>query len=170
MFRISKSAVIDASPERVFACLADVNLYQKWYRSLDLKVTETSASEPSVGYSGRLEGRYRDLPVTFRLEFLEYAPYSRLACRQSEVYSVRDFRGRAGSGVSPLKSKESAYRISYDLESSGMGTRLTRSSEPSGQWWALPAYLVWPVIQPIRAFNQRQVLKTIKAHLEDTDN
>ncbi len=170
MFRISKSALIDAPPDRVFACLADVRLHTKWYRSLDFKVAETSVGEPGVGYSGRLEGMYRDLPVTFRLEITEFTPYSRLAYRQSENYTTRDFRGRGRAGVAPLKSKESAYRISYDLQSSGMGTRLTRNSEPAGQWWALPAYLVWPVIQPIRAFSQRQVLKMIKAQLEGSDN
>ncbi len=170
MFRISKSALIDAPPDRVFACLADVRLHTNWCSSLDLKVAETSAGEPGVGYSGRLEGMYRDLPVTFRLEITEFTPYSRLAYRQSEVYTTRDFRGRGRAGVAALKSKESAYRISYELQPSGMGTRLTRSSEPAGQWWALPAYLVWPVIQPIRAFGQSQVLKMIKAELESSDN
>jgi len=166
MFRISKSALIDAPPDRVFASLADARLHTNWYESLDLKVTETSDGEPGVGYSERFEGMYRDLPVTFRLEITEFTPYSHLTYLQSETYTTRDFRARAGSGVPALKSKESAYRIAYDLQPSGTGTRLTRSSEPAGQWWALPAYLLWPVIQPIRAFNQRQVMKTIKAQLE----
>ncbi len=167
MFRISKSQLIDAPPERVFACLADVRRHTGWYRSVDLHVAETSAGDPEVGWQGRLEGMYRDLPVTFRLEITEFAPYSRVSYRQLEVYKTRDFRGRAGSGVSALKSKESAYRITYDLEPSGIGTRLTRSSEPSGQWWALPAYLVWPVVQPIRAMNQALVLRTIKSQVEE---
>lgn len=74
-------------------------------------------------------------------------------------------------GVRPVQmASESAYRISYDLEPSGLGTRLTRSSEPAGQWWALPAYLVWPVVQPIKFFNQSQVLKMIKTELEESDD
>ena len=54
--------------------MAGVRLHTKWYRSLDLKVAETSVGEPGVGYSGRLEGMYRDLPVTFRLELTEFTP------------------------------------------------------------------------------------------------
>ena len=166
MFRISRTALINAPTDQVFASLADVNLHTKLHRSLDLEVAETSAGGPGIGQSVLLEGMYRDLPVSFRLEFTEITPHSRLSYRQSETYTTRDFRARGGSGVAALKSKESAYRISYELQPSGTGTQLTRSSEPAGQWWALPAYLLWPVIQPIRAFNQRQVMKTIKAQLE----
>jgi hypothetical protein len=66
-------------------------------------------------------------------------------------------------------TSESAYRISYDLEPSGLGTRLTRRSEPSGQWWALAAYLVWPLVKPIRVLNQSQVLRLIKSELDAPD-
>ena len=99
MSRISKSASIDAAPDRVFACLAGVRLHTKWYRSLDLKVAETSVGEPGVGYSGRLEGMYRDLPVTFRLELTEFTPDFRLAYRQTEIYTTRDLKSATFAGV-----------------------------------------------------------------------
>ena len=171
MFRVSKSALIDSPPERVFAWLADVRRHVAWYRSFDMRVTEISPGEPKVGYLGRMEGKYRDRPVSFRMEITRFEPYSHLAFLQTEVYSSPAPRGRTRSkGVRPIQmTSESAYRISYDLEPSGLGTRLTRRSEPSGQWWALPAYLVWPLVQPIRFLNQSQVLGLIKSELEAPD-
>jgi len=170
MFRISKSAFIDAPPEQVFAWLADFRRHVAWYRSLNMRVSETSEGEPRVGYVGPMEGNYRDRQVSFRLEITRLEPYSHLSFRQSEVYLAPARRDRPRSkGVRPVQmASESAYRISYDLEPSGLGTRLTRSSEPAGQWWALPAYLVWPVVQPIKFFNQSQVLKMIKTELEES--
>ena len=171
MFRVSKSALINAPPERVFAWLADVRQHVAWYQSFNMRVTETSPGEPRVGYVGCMEGNYRDRPVSFRMEITRLEPYSHIAFLQSEVYLAPAYSGRTRSkGVRPVQmASESAYRISYDLEPSGLGTRLTRSSEPAGQWWALPAYLVWPLVQPIRYLNQSQVLKMIKSQLEGLD-
>ena len=74
MFRISRTALINAPTDQVFASLADVNLHTKLHRSLDLEVAETSAGGPGIGQSVLLEGMYRDLPVSFRLEFTEITP------------------------------------------------------------------------------------------------
>jgi uncharacterized protein YndB with AHSA1/START domain len=119
MVQVSKSALIDSPPERVFACLADVRRHVAWYRSFDMRVTEISPGEPKVGYLGRMEGKYRDRPVSFRMEITRFEPYSHLAFLQSEVYSSPPPRGRARSkGVRPIQmTSESAYRISYDLGS-----------------------------------------------------
>ena len=136
-----------------------------------MKVSETSEREPKVGYLGRLDGDYRDRPVTFRIEITEFAPYSRIAYRQLEVYTARNFRAHNCAGVHTpaLKIKESAYHIAFDLEPNGLGTKLTRSSEPADQWWTLPTYLVWPVVQSIRFANQSQALKMIKSELKAAD-
>ena len=148
--------------------MADLRRHTGWYRSLNLRVSETSEGEPRVGYLGRLDGDYRDQPVTFRLEITEFAPYSRIASRQLEVYTTRDLTAynRAGVHTPALKIKESAYNIAFNLEPNGLGTRLTRSSEAAGQWWTLPAYLVWPMVQSIRFANQSQALKMIKSELK----
>ena len=148
--------------------MADLRRHTGWYRSLNLRVSETSEGENRVGYLGRLDGDYRDQPVTFRLEITEFAPYSRIASRQLEVYTARDLRAynRAGVHTPALKIKESAYNIAFNLEPNGLGTRLTRSSEAAGQWWTLPAYLVWPMVQSIRFANQSQALKMIKSELK----
>ena len=121
-----------------------------------------------MGYLGRLEGTRKHLTIRSRLEITEFAPHSRIAVLQSEVYTAATVLGRTETqGIRPTsRTPESAYRISYDLEPAGLGTRLTRNSEPAGQWWALPTYLVWPLVQPTRAMNQSLVLRMIKKQLE----
>ena len=121
-----------------------------------------------MGYLGRLEGTRKDLTISFRLEITEFSPHSRIAFLQSEVYTAATVLDRTKTqGIRPTsRTSESAYRISYDLEPAGLGTRLTRNSEPAGQWWALPACLVWPLVQPTKAINQSLVLRMIKVQLE----
>ena len=121
-----------------------------------------------MGYLGRLEGTRKNLTISFRLEITEFSPHSRIAFLQSEVYTAATVLGHTKTqGIRPTsRTSESAYRISYDLEPAGLGTRLTRNSEPAGQWWALPACLVWPLVQPTKAMNQSLVLRMIKAQLE----
>ena len=121
-----------------------------------------------MGYLGRLEGTRKNLTIPFRLEITEFSPHPRIAFLQSEVYTAATVLGLTKTqGIRPTsRTSESAYRISYDLEPVGLGTRLTRNSEPAGQWWALHACLVWPLVQPTKAMNQSLVLRMIKAQLE----
>jgi len=121
-----------------------------------------------VGYLGRLEGTRKHLPIRSRLEITEFSPHPRIAFLQSEVYTAATVLGHTKTqGIRQTsRTSESAYRISYNLEPVGLGTRLTRNSEPAGQWWALPTYLVWPLVQPTRAMNQSLVLRMIKTQLE----
>ena len=121
-----------------------------------------------MGYLGRLEGTRKHLTIRSRLEITEFAPHSRIAFVQSEVYTAATVLGHTKTqGIRPTsRTSESAYRISYNLEPVGLGTRLTRNSGPAGQWWALPTYLVWPLVQPTRAMNQSLVLRMIKTQLE----
>ena len=121
-----------------------------------------------MGYLGRLEGTRKNLTISFRLEITEFSPHSRIAFLQSEVYTAATVLDRTKTqGIRPTsRTSESAYRISYDLEPAGLGTRLTRNSEPAGKWWALPACLVWPLVQPTKAMNQSLVLRMIKVQLE----
>ncbi len=121
-----------------------------------------------MGYLGRLEGTRKNLTISFRLEITEFSPHPRIAFLQSEVYTAATVLGRTNTqGIRPTsRTSESAYRISYDLEPVGLGTRLTRNSEPAGQWWALHACLVWPLVQPTKAMNQSLVLRMVKAQLE----
>ncbi len=121
-----------------------------------------------MGYLGRLKGTRKHLTIRSRLEITEFAPHSRIAFVQSEVYTAATVLGHTKTqGIRPTsRTSESAYRISYNLEPVGLGTRLTRNSEPAGQWWALPTYLVWPLVQPTRAMNQSLVLRMIKTQLE----
>ena len=121
-----------------------------------------------MGYLVRLEDTRKNLTISFRLGITEFAPHPRIAFLQSEVYTAATVLGRTKTqGIRPTsRTSESTYRISYDLGPVGLGTRLTRNSEPAGQWWALPAYLVWPLVQPIKAMNQSLVLRMIKAQLE----
>ena len=137
-------------------------------QSFGFRLTETSPGEPRVGYPGRLKGTRKYLTIRSRLEITEFAPHSRIAFVQSEVYTAATVLGRTKTqGIRPTsRTSESAYRISYDLEPVGLGTRLTRNSEPAGQWWALHACLVWPLVQPTKAMNQSLVLRMIKAQLE----
>ena len=59
------------------------------------------------------QGMYGDLPVTSRLEITEFAPYSpRLSCQQADGLQNEGFQRKLRSGVSALKSEESAYHIS----------------------------------------------------------
>ena len=121
-----------------------------------------------MGYLGRLKGTRKHLTIRSRLEITEFAPHSRIAFLQSEVYTAATVLGHTKTqGIRPTsRTSESAYRVSYNLEPVGLGTRLTRNSEPAGQWWALPTYLVWPLVQPTRAMNQSLVLRMIKTQLE----
>ena len=137
-------------------------------QSFGFRLTETSPGELKVGYLGRLEDTRKNLTISFRLEITEFSPHPRIAFLQSEVYTAATVLGRTNTqGIRPTsRTSESAYRISYDLEPVGWGTRLTRNSEPAGQWWALHACLVWPLVQPTKAMNQSLVLRIIKAQLE----
>ena len=121
-----------------------------------------------MGYLGRLKVTRKHLTIRSRLEITEFAPHSRIAFVQSEVYTAATVLGHTKTqGIRPTsRTSESAYRISYNLEPVGLGTRLTRNSEPAGQWWALPTYLVWPLVQPTRAMHQSLVLRMIKTQLE----
>ena len=168
MFRGSKSRVIEAPSEPVLACLTDVGQHAGSVQSFGFRLTETSPGEPRVGYLGRLEDTRKNLTISFRLEITEFVPHSRIAFLQSKVYTAATVLGRTKTqGIRPTsRTSESAYRISYDLEPVGLGTRLTRNSEPAGQWWALPGYLVWPLVQPIRTMNQSLILRMIKAQLD----
>ena len=120
-----------------------------------------------MGYLGRLESTRKHLRIRSRLEITEFAPHSRIAFVQSEVYTAATVLGHTKTqGIRPTsRTSESAYRISYNLEPVGLGTRLTPNSEPASQWWALPTYLVWPLDQPTRAMNQTLVLRMIKTQL-----
>ena len=120
------------------------------------------------GLCGEVRRHTEESTISFRLEITEFAPHSRIAFLQSKVYTAATVLGRTKTkGIRPTsRTSESTYRISYDLGPVGLGTRLTRNSEPAGQWWALPAYLVWPLVQPIKAMNQSLILRMIKAQLE----
>ena len=136
MLRVSKSRVIEAPPERVFAYLVDVGQHAGLVQSFGLRLTETSPAEPGVGYLGRLEDTRKNLTISFRLGITEFAPHSRIAFLQSEVYTAATVLGCTKTqGIRPTsRTSESTYRISYDLEAVGLGTRLTRNSELVGQW------------------------------------
>ena len=88
------------------------------------------------GLCGEVRRHTEESTISFRLEITEFAPHSRIAFLQSEVYTAATVLGRTKTqGIRPTSgTAESAYRISYDLEAVGLGTRLTRNSEPVGQW------------------------------------
>ena len=89
-----------------------------------------------MGYLGRLKDTRKHLTIRSRLEITEFAPHSRIAFVQSEVYTAATVLGHTKTqGIRPTsRTAESAYRISYDLEPVGLGTRLTRNNKPAGQW------------------------------------
>ena len=120
------------------------------------------------GLSGEVRGHTEESDDSIPVGNTELASHSRTAFLQSEVYTAATVLDRTKTqGIRPTsRTSESTYRISYDLGPVGLGTRLTRNSEPAGQWWALPTYLVWPLVQPTKAMNQSLVLRMIKVQLE----
>jgi len=127
-------------------------------QSFGFRLTETSPGEPRVGYPGRLKGTRKHLTIRSRLEITEFAPHSRIAFVQSEVYTAATVLGRTKTqGIRPTsRTSESAYRISYDLEPVGLGTR------PVVGVACMPGVATGPT----KAMNQSLVLRIIKAQLE----
>ena len=77
------------------------------------------------GLSGEVRRHTEESDDSIPVGNTELASHSRTAFLQSEVYTAATVLGRTKTqGIRPTSgTAESAYRISYDLEAVGLGTR-----------------------------------------------
>ena len=165
---LTKSIIITAQIEAVFAYLADFRRHEEWNGDADLAITQVSPGDVGVGFTYERQGK-RNISsgegssgihlVTKEVTITEYIRNERLAFKVTE-------KAKGVEWWNKINKSDSKELISFEVAPAVVCTQILLTVGSFFPWWIVPMFLFERIF---RWIGVSRTLKRIKAQVEQVE-